>query len=110
MLALCLMLLATYYAQNYSGIIGWSLVTHRILLVQSQLSIHSYMHHSFTAGMIHYTKSYIMHQYYIWVASIYEYTAKSYIALYIQGRLKHEAIPSFNKNTTCIRIVATSRT
>ena len=25
MLALCLMLLATYYAQNYAGIIGWSL-------------------------------------------------------------------------------------
>ena len=24
-LALCLMLLATYYAQNYAGIIGWSL-------------------------------------------------------------------------------------
>ena len=27
MLALCLMLLATYYAQNYAGIIGWSLTT-----------------------------------------------------------------------------------
>ena len=27
MLALCLMLLATYYAQNYAGIIGWSLIT-----------------------------------------------------------------------------------
>ena len=27
MLALCLMLLATYYAQNYAGIIGWSLYT-----------------------------------------------------------------------------------
>ena len=27
MLALCLMLLATYYAQNYAGIIGWSLPT-----------------------------------------------------------------------------------
>ena len=27
MLALCLMLLATYYAQNYAGIIGWSLLT-----------------------------------------------------------------------------------
>ena len=26
MLALCLMLLATYYAQNYAGIISWSLV------------------------------------------------------------------------------------
>ena len=25
MLALCLMLLATYYAQNYAGIISWSL-------------------------------------------------------------------------------------
>ena len=25
MLALCLMLLATYYAHNYAGIIGWSL-------------------------------------------------------------------------------------
>ena len=25
MLALCLMLLATYYAQNYAGIMGWSL-------------------------------------------------------------------------------------
>ena len=25
MLALCLMLLATYYAQNYAGIIAWSL-------------------------------------------------------------------------------------
>ena len=25
MLALCLMLLGTYYAQNYAGIIGWSL-------------------------------------------------------------------------------------
>ena len=25
MLALCLMLLTTYYAQNYAGIIGWSL-------------------------------------------------------------------------------------
>ena len=25
MLALCLMLLMTYYAQNYAGIIGWSL-------------------------------------------------------------------------------------
>ena len=25
MLALCLMLLATYYAQNYAGIIGWPL-------------------------------------------------------------------------------------
>ena len=25
MLALCLTLLATYYAQNYAGIIGWSL-------------------------------------------------------------------------------------
>ena len=25
MLALCWMLLATYYAQNYAGIIGWSL-------------------------------------------------------------------------------------
>ena len=25
MLALCLMLLATHYAQNYAGIIGWSL-------------------------------------------------------------------------------------
>ena len=25
MLALCLMLSATYYAQNYAGIIGWSL-------------------------------------------------------------------------------------
>ena len=25
MLALCRMLLATYYAQNYAGIIGWSL-------------------------------------------------------------------------------------
>ena len=27
MLALCLMLLATYYAQDYAGIIGWSLTT-----------------------------------------------------------------------------------
>ena len=26
MLALYLMLLATYYAQNYAGIIGWSLI------------------------------------------------------------------------------------
>ena len=26
MLALCLMLSVTYYAQNYAGIIGWSLV------------------------------------------------------------------------------------
>ena len=26
MLALCLMVLATYYAQNYAGIIGWGLV------------------------------------------------------------------------------------
>ena len=26
MLALCLMLLATYYAQNYADIIGWSLI------------------------------------------------------------------------------------
>ena len=26
MLTLCLMLLATYYAQNYASIIGWSLV------------------------------------------------------------------------------------
>ena len=26
MLALCLMLLATYYAQNYAGIISWSLI------------------------------------------------------------------------------------
>ena len=25
MLALCLILLATYYSQNYAGIIGWSL-------------------------------------------------------------------------------------
>jgi len=25
MLALCLMLLGTYYAQNYAGIIGWCL-------------------------------------------------------------------------------------
>jgi len=25
MLALCLMLLGTYYAQNYTGIIGWCL-------------------------------------------------------------------------------------
>ena len=27
MLALCLMLSVTYYAQTYAGIIGWSLVT-----------------------------------------------------------------------------------
>ena len=27
MLALCLMSLATYYAQNYAGIIGWSLMS-----------------------------------------------------------------------------------
>ena len=27
MLALCLMLLVTYYAQNYAGIISWSLLT-----------------------------------------------------------------------------------
>ena len=27
MLALCLMLSLTYYAQNYAGIIGWSLIT-----------------------------------------------------------------------------------
>ena len=26
MLALCLMLSVTYYAQNYAGIIGWSLL------------------------------------------------------------------------------------
>ena len=26
MLALCLMLSVTYYAQNYAGIIGWSLI------------------------------------------------------------------------------------
>jgi len=26
MLALCLMLLGTYYAQNYAGIIGWCLM------------------------------------------------------------------------------------
>ena len=27
MLTLCLMLLAAYYAQNYAGIIGWSLAS-----------------------------------------------------------------------------------
>ena len=27
MLALCLMLSVTYYAQNYAGIIGWCLAT-----------------------------------------------------------------------------------
>ena len=31
MLALYLMLLATYYAQNYAGIIGWSLLKARAL-------------------------------------------------------------------------------
>ena len=31
MLALCLMLLATYYAQNYAGIIGWSLLGSHLL-------------------------------------------------------------------------------
>ena len=30
MLALCLMLSVTYYAQNYAGIVGWSLArTHK---------------------------------------------------------------------------------
>ena len=38
-LALCLMLLATYYAQNYAGIIGWSLVA-------SYLSLHRSSHSS----------------------------------------------------------------
>ena len=27
MLALCLMFSVTYYAQNYAGIVGWSLMT-----------------------------------------------------------------------------------
>ena len=31
MLALCLMLLVTYYAQNYAGIIGWSLLIKHFL-------------------------------------------------------------------------------
>ena len=34
MLALCLMLSVTYYAQNYAGIIGWSLI---MLLLHSSL-------------------------------------------------------------------------
>ena len=49
MLALCLMLLATYYAQNYAGIIGWSLATacshvhHTNYIIQSyQLKIAQY--------------------------------------------------------------------
>ena len=42
MLALCLMLLATYYAQNYAGIIGWSLpvwlhIFHTIKVIVSDL-------------------------------------------------------------------------
>ena len=32
MLALCLMLSVTYYAQNYAGIIGWSLVDNNYTL------------------------------------------------------------------------------
>ena len=31
MLALCLMLSMTYYAQNYAGIIGWSLLSSRVV-------------------------------------------------------------------------------
>ena len=41
MLALYLMLLATYYAQNYAGIIGWSLVRcHVLLLLPSTMLRH----------------------------------------------------------------------
>ena len=32
MLALCLMLSVTYYAQNYAGIIGWSLIPDQAFL------------------------------------------------------------------------------
>ena len=40
MLALCLMLSVTYYAQNYAGIIGWSLILISDLVV-ANLFMHS---------------------------------------------------------------------
>ena len=44
MLALCLMLLATYYAQNYAGIINWSLVfrAHDMHMPSKHYSSHFY--------------------------------------------------------------------
>ena len=51
MLALCLMLLATYYAQNYAGIIDWSLVIrqfpielifHQSVIVANSVALHNY--------------------------------------------------------------------
>jgi len=36
MLALCLMLLGTYYAQNYAGIIGWCLVVTSTYVLASE--------------------------------------------------------------------------
>ena len=35
MLALCLMLSVTYYAQNYAGIIGWSLIMVAVYIVMT---------------------------------------------------------------------------
>ena len=40
MLALCLMLLATYYAQNYAGIIGWSLVIGGLYRKEKSLTVY----------------------------------------------------------------------
>ena len=44
MLALCSMLLVTYYAQNYAGIIGWSLPVIDLCLFIVYWTAHQYMH------------------------------------------------------------------
>ena len=45
MLALCLMLLATYYAQNYAGIIGWSLAIGMRTLLDEKFRIEVVLHY-----------------------------------------------------------------
>ena len=41
MLALCLMLSVTYYAKNYAGIIGWSLVACGVIHTATELHIYA---------------------------------------------------------------------
>ena len=49
MLALCLMLSGTYYAQNYAGIIGWSLITYvgHGLIIVGLIYVNPHIHNNY---------------------------------------------------------------
>ena len=48
MLALCLMLFSTYYAQNYAGIIGTGLVINEVMKLLNDIEVHKYVFNHYT--------------------------------------------------------------